>query len=75
MVAAGADRCDRALVLPALWRLNGGDRVLPRSRPAQLAVLWALMALAVLVPWLRWEHLAWVAKGLQVSYLSGCGWH
>ncbi len=63
----------QALVLPALWRLNGGDRVLPRSRPAQLAVLWTLMALAVLVPWLRWEHLAWVAKGLQVSYLSGCG--
>ncbi len=63
----------QALVLPALWRLNGGDRVLPRSRPAQLLVLWTLMALAVLVPWLRWEHLAWVAQGLQVSYLSGCG--
>jgi diguanylate cyclase len=31
------------------------------------------MALAALVPWLRWEHLAWVAQGLQVSYLSGCG--
>jgi len=63
----------QALVLPALWRLNGGDRVLPRSRPAQLLVLWTLMALAGLVPWLRWEHLAWVAQGLQVSYLSGCG--
>lgn len=63
----------QALVLPALWRLNGGDRVLPRSRPAQLLVLWTLMALAALVPWLRWEHLAWVAQGLQVSYLSGCG--
>lgn len=63
----------QALVLPALWRLSGGDRVLPRSRPAQLLVLWTLMALAALVPWLRWEHLAWVAQGLQVSYLSGCG--
>lgn len=63
----------QALVLPALWRLNGGDRVLPRSRSAQLLVLWTLMALAALVPWLRWEHLAWVAQGLQVSYLSGCG--
>ncbi|PZS71341.1 sensor domain-containing diguanylate cyclase [Stenotrophomonas maltophilia] len=63
----------QALVLPALWRLNGGDRVLPRSRPAQLFVLWTLMVLAALVPWLRWEHLAWVAQGLQVSYLSGCG--
>ncbi|HEL4240002.1 TPA: diguanylate cyclase [Stenotrophomonas maltophilia] len=63
----------QALVLPALWRLNGGDRVLPRSRPAQLLVLWTLMALAALAPWLRWEHLAWVAQGLQVSYLSGGG--
>ena len=63
----------QALVLAALWRLNGGDRVLPRSRPAQLFVLWTLMVLAALVPWLRWEHLAWVAQGLQVSYLSGCG--
>lgn len=63
----------QALVLPALWRLNGGDRVLPRSRLAQLLVLWTLIALAALVPWLRWEHLAWVAQGLQVSYLSGCG--
>ncbi len=63
----------QALVLPALWRLNGGDRVLPRSRPVQLAVLWAGLGLAVLVPWLRWDHLAWVAQGLQVSYLLGCG--
>nr|WP_258012112.1 diguanylate cyclase [Stenotrophomonas maltophilia] len=63
----------QALVLPALWRLNGGDRVWPRSRPLQATVLWGLLALAVLVPWLRWEQLAWVAQGLQVSYLLGCG--
>ncbi|MBH1430534.1 diguanylate cyclase [Stenotrophomonas maltophilia] len=63
----------QALVLPALWRLNGGDRVLPRSRPLQAAVLWGLLALAVVVPWLRWEQLASVAQGLQVSYLLGCG--
>ncbi|UWU58226.1 GGDEF domain-containing protein [Stenotrophomonas maltophilia] len=63
----------QALVLPALWRLNGGDRVWPRSRPLQATVLWGLVALAVLVPWLRWEQLAWVAQGLQVSYLLGCG--
>lgn len=63
----------QALVLPALWRLNGGDRVWPRSRPLQATVLWGLVALAVLVPWLRWEQLTWVAQGLQVSYLLGCG--
>ncbi|WP_295570657.1 GGDEF domain-containing protein [Stenotrophomonas maltophilia] len=63
----------QALVLPALWRLNGGDRVLPRSRPVQLAVLWGGLGLAALVPWLRWDHLAWVAQGLQVSYLLGYG--
>lgn len=63
----------QALVLPALWRLNGGDRALPRSRPLQAIVLWGLLALAVLVPWLRWGQLAWVAQGLQVTYLLGCG--
>ena len=63
----------QALVLPALWRLNGGDRMLPRSRPVQLLVLWALLGLAALVPWLRWDSLAWVARALQVSYLLGCG--
>lgn len=62
----------QALVLPALWRLNGGDRLLPRSRPAQQGVLWGLMGLAVLVPWLRWETLALVAQGLQLSFILGC---
>lgn len=63
----------QALVLPALWRLNGGDRLLPRSRPVQLLALWGLLALAAWVPWLQRDSLAWVAQGLQVSYLLGCG--
>ena len=42
----------QALVLPALWRLNGGDRLLPASRPLQRLALWGLLLLAVLVPWL-----------------------
>lgn len=62
----------QALVLPALWRLNGGDRLLPSSRPAQQGVLWGLMGLAALVPWLRWETLALVAEGLQLSFILGC---
>ena len=63
----------QALVLPALWRLNGGDRLLPGSRPLQRLALWGLLLLAVLVPWLPWRSLAWVAQGLQLSYLLGCG--
>jgi len=62
----------QALVLPALWRLNGGDRLLPRSRPAQQAVLWGLMGLAALVPWLRWDTLALVAQSLQLTFILGC---
>lgn len=62
----------QALVLPALWRLNGGDRLLPRSRPFQLLALWGLLGVAVLVPWLQRDGLAWVARGLQASYLLGC---
>ena len=62
----------QALVLPALWRLNGGDRVLPRSRLAQQAVLWGLMGLAVLVPWLGWDQLAVVALVLQGCFVAGC---
>ncbi len=60
-------------MLPALWRLNGGDRLLPRSRPVQLLALWGLLVLAAWVPWLQWDSLGWVAQGLQVSYLLGCG--
>ncbi|HFK2919311.1 TPA: diguanylate cyclase [Stenotrophomonas maltophilia] len=63
----------QALVLPALWRLNGGDRLLPRSRPVQVVALWALLGVAALVPWLQRDGLAWVARGLQASYLLGCG--
>ncbi|HDS0950717.1 TPA: diguanylate cyclase [Stenotrophomonas maltophilia] len=62
----------QALVLPALWRLNGGDRVLPRSRLAQQVVLWGLMGLAVLVPWLDWDQLAVVALVLQGCFVAGC---
>lgn len=62
----------QALVLPALWRLNGGDRLLPRSRLAQQLTLWGLLGVAALVPWLRWESLGVVAQALQVSYIVGC---
>ncbi len=63
----------QALVLPALWWLNGGDRLWPKSRLLQQMVLCALLGVAALVPWLRWDQLGWVAQGLQVTYLAGCG--
>ncbi|WP_312706133.1 diguanylate cyclase [Stenotrophomonas sp.] len=61
-----------AMALPALWRLNGGDRQLPGSRLPQQIVLWGLLAVAVLVPWLGREGLKIVAVGLQVTFIVGC---
>ncbi|MEG0193850.1 MAG: diguanylate cyclase [Stenotrophomonas sp.] len=62
----------QALVLPALWRLNGGDRVLPRSRVGQQLVLWSLLGLAALVPWLQRDGLGVVAQVLQGTFVTGC---
>lgn len=62
----------QAMALPALWRLNGGDRQLPRSRLPQQIVLWGLLAVAALVPWLGREALKLVAVGLQFSFIVGC---
>ncbi|WP_303638441.1 sensor domain-containing diguanylate cyclase [Stenotrophomonas tuberculopleuritidis] len=62
----------QALVLPALWRLNGGDRVLPRSRLGQQVVLWGLLALAALVPWLPRSGLGVVAQLLEGTFVLGC---
>ncbi|AWH20858.1 diguanylate cyclase [Stenotrophomonas sp. ZAC14D2_NAIMI4_6] len=62
----------QAMALPALWRLNGGDRQLPRSRLPQQIVLWGLLAVAALVPWLGRDGLQVVAVGLQVSFILGC---
>ncbi|PAM48680.1 diguanylate cyclase, partial [Acinetobacter baumannii] len=62
----------QALVLPALWRLNGGDRVLPRSRLGQQLVLWSLLMLAAVVPWLQRDGLGVVAQILQGTFIVGC---
>ena len=61
----------QALVLPALWRLNGGDRLLPRSRRVQQGVLWGLLVVAAVVPWLDRPSLAMVAQGLEASFIAG----
>lgn len=62
----------QALVLPALWRLNGGDRLLPRSRLVQQLVLCGLMGMAALVPWLDRDGLVVVGQVLQGSFVTGC---
>ncbi|WP_414716056.1 sensor domain-containing diguanylate cyclase [Stenotrophomonas sp.] len=62
----------QALVLPALWRLNGGDRLLPRSRVVQQLVLCGLMGMAALVPWLDRDGLVVVGQVLQGSFVAGC---
>lgn len=61
-----------AVLLPVLWRLNGGDRLWPRSRGAQLAVLWALVGVGLCVPWMGRPLLAWTAAALEVVFLLGC---
>lgn len=61
-----------ALLLPILWRLNGGDRLWPQSRGAQQVVLWGLIGLGLCVPWMGLGALAWSAAALENLYLLGC---
>ena len=61
-----------ALLLPILWRLNGGDRRWPRSRPAQHAVLWGLVAMGLTVPLWGPDGLAVVSELLEWVFLTGC---
>lgn len=64
--------CSEALLLPILWRLNGGDRRWPRSRPAQYAVLWGLMAMGLTVPLWGPDGLAVVSELLEWFFMAGC---
>ncbi len=61
-----------AMLLPVLWRLNGGDRLWPGSRAAQQAVLWGLVAVGLCVPWMGLAALTWWAAALEDLYLLGC---
>ena len=61
-----------ALLLPILWRLSGGDRRWPRSRPAQHLVLWGLVAIGLSVPLWGLEGLGAVAFVLEWSFLVVC---
>ena len=62
----------QATLLPVLWRLNGGDRLWPRSRGGQLGVLWALLALGLCVPWMDLAALTWWAAALDAVHIMGC---
>lgn len=61
-----------AVLLPVLWRLCGGDRRWPRSRPAQHVLMWGLFALGLGVPWMRFAMLPGVAAGLEAVFVLGC---
>ncbi len=61
-----------AMLLPILWRLNGGDRLWPGSRMGQQAVLWGLVAVGLCVPWMGLSALAVVAAALEYVYVLGC---
>lgn len=68
----GLTAFSEALLLPILWRLNGGDRRWPRSRAWQHAVLWGLVAVGCSVPWLGMPALGTLAAALETLYLLGC---
>jgi diguanylate cyclase (GGDEF)-like protein len=61
-----------AVLLPVLWRLCGGDRRWPRSRPAQHVLMWGLFALGLGVPWVHFAVLPGVAAGLEAVFVLGC---
>lgn len=61
-----------AVLLPVLWRLCGGDRRWPRSRPAQHVLLWGLFALGLGVPWMHFAVLPGLAAGLEAVFVLGC---
>lgn len=61
-----------AVLLPVLWRLCGGDRRWPGSRPAQHVLLWGLFALGLGVPWMHFAVLPGLAAGLEALFVLGC---
>jgi len=61
-----------ALLLPILWRLNGGARLWPGSRNGQRAVLWGLVLVGACVPWMGVTGLVWMAAGLELVFVLGC---
>jgi diguanylate cyclase len=60
------------ILLPVLWRLNGGDRLWPGSRLGQQVVLWGGVATALCVPWLGVQGLARLADAMEHVFQLGC---
>lgn len=61
-----------AVLLPVLWRLCGGDRRWPRSRPVQHVLLWGMFCIGLVVPLLHFAVLPWLAAGLEHLFVLGC---
>ena len=68
----GLTACVLALLLPILWRLNGGAQRWPGSRTGQRGVLWGLVAVGLCVPWMGATGLGWMAAGLELAFVLGC---
>ncbi len=60
------------ILLPVLWRLNGGDRLWPRSRLGQQLVLWSGVAAALCVPLLGTAGLMRLADAMEHVFQLGC---
>jgi len=61
-----------ALLLPILWRLNGGARLWPGSYTGQRWVLWGLVLAGACVPWMGVGGLARMAAALELLFVLGC---
>mgnify|MGYP000853299543 CR=1 FL=1 len=62
----------QAVLLPMMWRLNAGDLLWPRARSAITAVSWAMLGMALLVPWMDWSLLGWASDVLEAVHFTGC---
>ena len=59
------------ILLPVLWRLNGGDRLWPGLRLGQQLVLWAGVVTALCVPWLGLGGLARLGDVMEHVFQLG----
>lgn len=65
--------CVEALLLPLLWRLCGGDRVLPAVQHARRVLSLLLLVVACSTVFMGRAALGRVAQGLEITYVAGAG--
>ena len=62
----------QCLMLPVVWRLSRGERAWPRSMQGVMGISMALLGSAVLVPWMDWTVLGWVADAMEAAHMTLC---